>query len=103
MLKGFKMKQKYLCLLATCCLSLSLGGAASADEVQLQPQPTSKTVVVTDIYIVQLEGDPVLAYDGGIRGYKATKPGKGKKINPNSAHVKKICGTFGAAAGPSDP
>jgi subtilisin family serine protease len=42
-----------------------------------------------DIYIVQLKADPVIAYDGGIKGYAATKPGKGGKLNPNSAHVKK--------------
>jgi subtilisin family serine protease len=42
-----------------------------------------------DIYVVQLKGDPVIAYEGGIQGYKATKPGKGQKLNPNSAHVKK--------------
>lgn len=43
----------------------------------------------SNIYIVQLKGDPVLAYEGDIKGLKATKPGKGTKINPNSAHVKK--------------
>jgi len=69
---------------------MTLGSVASADEVQLQPQPTTKkAAAATDIYIVQLKGDPILAYEGDVRGYKATKPGKGKKINPNSAHVKK--------------
>lgn len=43
----------------------------------------------TDIYIVQMKGNPVIAYEGDIKGYQATKPGKGKKLNPNSAHVKK--------------
>jgi len=84
------MKQKYLCLLAAFSVSMTLGSVASADEVQLQPQATTKkAAAATDIYIVQLKGDPILAYEGDIRGYKATKPGKGKKINPNSAHVKK--------------
>jgi len=41
------------------------------------------------IYIVQMIGDPVVAYDGGIKGLKATKPNKGKKINPNSKAVIK--------------
>jgi subtilisin family serine protease len=50
------------------------------------PAPVRKG---TGTYIVQLSGDPILAYEGDIRGYKATKPGKGKKVNPNSAHVKK--------------
>ena len=41
------------------------------------------------IYIIQMIGDPVVAYEGEIKGLKATKPSKGKKINPNSAHVVK--------------
>lgn len=39
------------------------------------------------IYVVQMIGDPVIAYEGGIKGLKATKPSKGKKIDPNSPHV----------------
>jgi subtilisin family serine protease len=38
-------------------------------------------------YIVQLAEMPVSAYDGSIRGLKATKPGKGKKIDPTSPAV----------------
>ena len=40
-------------------------------------------------YIVLMDLDPVIAYEGDLRGYQATKPGNGAKINPNSAHVKK--------------
>ena len=43
----------------------------------------------TNVYIVRMKGDPVLAYEGGNGKLKATKPGKGKKINPNSSAVKK--------------
>ena len=43
----------------------------------------------SSIYIVQMKGNPAVSYEGDVAGYKATKPGKGKKINPNSAHVKK--------------
>ncbi len=42
-----------------------------------------------DSYIVVMKLDPVIAYDGGIRGYAATQPTEGKKVNPNSAHVRK--------------
>jgi hypothetical protein len=38
-------------------------------------------------YVVWMAGDPVVAYDGGIKGLKATKPAKGKKLNPNSKAV----------------
>ncbi len=40
-------------------------------------------------YIVRMEGAPLVAYEGDMAGMPATKPGKGGKINPNSAHVKK--------------
>jgi subtilisin family serine protease len=41
------------------------------------------------IYIVQLIDDPVVVYEGGIKGLKATKPKAGKKIDPNSSAVVK--------------
>lgn len=41
------------------------------------------------IYIVQLIDDPVVAYEGDIKGLKATKPKPGKKIDPNSSAVVK--------------
>ena len=42
----------------------------------------------TGVYVVIMAADPVVAYEGGVEGMPATKPGKGGKINPNSAHVK---------------
>jgi subtilisin family serine protease len=42
-----------------------------------------------DVYIVVMSPDPAIAYEGGIEGLPATKPDSGKKINPNSALVKK--------------
>ncbi len=39
-------------------------------------------------YIVQMADPPVVAYEGGIKGLKATAPKAGAKINPNSAAVK---------------
>lgn len=38
-------------------------------------------------YIIQMQGDPVVAYDGDIKGLKATRPGKGKKLDPKSKAV----------------
>ncbi|MBI4527698.1 MAG: S8 family serine peptidase [Deltaproteobacteria bacterium] len=43
-------------------------------------------------YIVIMHDDPVIVYEGDVPGYEATKPGRGKKINPNSAHAKKYAG-----------
>jgi subtilisin family serine protease len=39
------------------------------------------------IYIVQMVDNPVVAYEGDIKGLKATAPKKGEKINPNSPDV----------------
>lgn len=41
------------------------------------------------VYIIRMIDDPVVAYEGGIPGYKATKPGNGQKINPKDAKVVK--------------
>jgi subtilisin family serine protease len=90
--RGFRMKQKYLYLFATGVMALSLGTVANADDPQIQATEAAAAkaaAFANDIYIVQLSGDPVIAYEGEIKGYKATKPGKGQKINRNSAHVKK--------------
>lgn len=40
-------------------------------------------------YVVVMEQNPLIQYEGEIQGYEATKPGKGDKINPKSAHVRK--------------
>lgn len=41
------------------------------------------------VYLVRLEAAPVVAYEGEIRGFAATRPAEGKKINPTSANVRK--------------
>lgn len=60
---------------------------ASSQEVAESPN---------GIYIVQMFDDPVVAYEGGIKGLKATKPKKGNKINPNSPHVIDYVGHLNA-------
>jgi len=40
-------------------------------------------------YIVVMEEMPLTAYEGHIKGLPATKPAKGKKVNPRSAAAKK--------------
>jgi subtilisin family serine protease len=52
--------------------------------------PASAQGPETGVYIVTMVDAPALAYEGGIPDVPATKPGKGGKINPNSAHVKKF-------------
>ena len=44
------------------------------------------------LYIVQMSDAPVVSYDGGIAGYKATKPAQGKKIDPLATDVVRYAG-----------
>jgi subtilisin family serine protease len=48
---------------------------------------TDNARFVDDSYVVELVEAPVVAYKGGIKGYAATKPKSGLKIDPNSAKV----------------
>lgn len=54
------------------------------------PAATAKPMAnVTRVYIVQMKNAPAVAYEGDVAGYQTTKASKGKKMNPNSARVKK--------------
>jgi subtilisin family serine protease len=46
----------------------------------------------TDTYIVQLVQTPVAGYDGGVAGYPATKPAKGKKLDAGSPAAQRYKG-----------
>ena len=59
----------------------------SAQEPGLQVPESAKPQA--KVYLVQMADAPVVVYDGSIPGLEATKPEEGKKINPNSAKVKK--------------
>ncbi|MDX2418251.1 MAG: S8 family serine peptidase [Xanthomonadales bacterium] len=62
------------------------------DANRADSSAVAKQQVTSNIYIVQMKDSPVIAYEGNVKGFKATKPGKGKKLNRNSAHVKKYSG-----------
>lgn len=53
---------------------------------------SANSKVTNKAYIVQLIDQPVVAYTGGIKGYGATKPSKGQKINPNDPKVYSYMG-----------
>ena len=63
----------------------SVGGSASAAP----PAPVGRVTEdsANGIYIVEMSNAPATAYTGGIVGYRATAPGKNKKIDPLSADV----------------
>ena len=83
--------RSYKRLFITALIGLTGLGSVQADTFQLDPNAMNGPVALTksNVHIVQMTNDPAIAYTGDIAGYKATKPGKDKKINPNSANVKK--------------
>jgi subtilisin family serine protease len=44
------------------------------------------------IYVVQMVDEPVVAYEGGVKGLKATAPKQGQKIDPNAGDVVAYAG-----------
>lgn len=76
-------------------LSILIGlggfGAAQAEinPVEYNAANIPAAATKSAVFIVQMKADPAVAYAGGIANLKATKPGKGQKINPNSANVRK--------------
>jgi subtilisin family serine protease len=68
-------------------LALALPAAAQTPDGAAAPLRAQKGD--KNSFIVVMGLPPVATYDGSVQGYEPTKPGKGGKINPNSAHVKK--------------
>jgi len=87
-------KRSMLTMLSTAALTAaaalsvpSVAMAAKADNKALATPAALKKVAVDNSYIVRLSELPVVAYDGSIKGYAATKPAKGSKIDPYSTKV----------------
>lgn len=78
------MKHKRVYIWLILVLSLAMTGSAFGQAPKSPPLQSE-----VDSYVVILAADPAIAYQGGTPGYQATKPGRGQKINPNSAHVRR--------------
>ena len=63
---------RYMTILTVLILSLALGMSASAQQVSMSTEAIPESP--NGIYIVQMKDEPVVAYKGGIKGLKATKP-----------------------------
>jgi hypothetical protein len=74
---------------ALTCIGIVGVGAANTAADNHQPLSTPNVRDVDGVYIVRMAERPVVAYKGGLSGLSATAPAKGKKVNPNSAHVRK--------------
>jgi subtilisin family serine protease len=85
---------RYLTMVAMLTMSFTLVMSANAEQLGESADAVPESP--NGIYIIQMIGDPVVAYEGGIKGLKATKPKKGKKINPNSRQVVDYVGHLNA-------
>ena len=85
------MQHKKLFLLISLIAILAMALPASAQVAPQVPDGLAKKAA-SDVYIVQLSDMPVIAYEGGIAGFKATMPAAGKKIDPLSSDVVKYVG-----------
>ena len=86
-----------LALVLVMVLTSSGIALAKADDGPQTPQAAAARGQAKS-YIVVLAQDPVATYEGEIAGYQATKPGKGGKINPNSAHGAQVRAVPGETA-----
>jgi subtilisin family serine protease len=83
-------KKPILTLLSTAALSAVAAMSVPVSTVVAAPSAEAKSAAskfTNKIYIVRMAELPVVAYDGRIKGLKATRPQKGQKIDPNSPHV----------------
>src|SRR5438270_3391711 len=75
---------KSLASISALGLLLLAAGASNAQEDALPKKVKQRR---SSTYIVRVSEDPVVAYQGGVPGLRATKPGKGQKIDPNDPAV----------------
>lgn len=79
------MNRRMLGALTALPLAATAFGTASAHAAG----PKLESQYTDGVYVVQMADLPVVAYDGRVQGFAATKPGKGKKIDPASQDVSR--------------
>jgi len=84
------MRRSRFSLAATLATVLATASFALAQGPTLLPSEEADAArrAKGQTYIVQLIESPAVAYEGGLYGMAATKPAKGKKINPAAAAVR---------------
>jgi subtilisin family serine protease len=77
------MRKRFFSLLMVFVIAMSLTTPAMA-----QNDGRSLTDSSAKSYIVVMSQASIVAYDGGVNGFEATKPAEGDKVNPKSAGVR---------------
>ncbi len=97
------MKRKILYILIASALLLAISPVAFAHmgtglSVR-DPLDTAPEIALSDtgVYIVVMQEDPVVSYEGDILGYQATRPSLSEKLDPNSAPVRQYSGRLQAS------
>lgn len=82
--------------LATATINFPNGSIQAQDSTQAQAPEQSaqrpQDAASNKLYIVQMADLPVAAYAGGLAGLPATRPGRGRKFDPDSAEVSNYAG-----------
>jgi len=81
--------------LATATVDLPNSSVRAQDSAQAPEQSSAQhpqDVASNTLYIVQMADLPVAAYAGGITGLPATRPGRGRKFDPDTADVSNYAG-----------
>lgn len=82
--------------LALTALALSASWVMAPNAALAAAGGSAQAQAKNQAYIVELADLPVAAYDGRVAGYAATKPAKGRKIDPNSTAVVRYKGYLAA-------
>jgi subtilisin family serine protease len=77
---------KRLCV-GLAALVVVLGAVTIPGDVVVAENRGQGKGTTNSVYIVQMSADPVVAYKGDIKGYQATKPAKGHRIDPTNPQV----------------
>ena len=84
------MKTRALSVLVAICVAFGMTSLGAQEVPELSvPDEAVPSKSESPVYIVMMKDSPVVSYDGSTNGYKATKPAKGKRLNPKSAAVKR--------------
>ena len=79
--------QRQIWLATAVLMVMVMVASALAPGAVAAPSAKTDAVSTNGVYIVQMVDEPVVAYEGTIKGLKATAPRSGQKINPFSAEV----------------
>ena len=71
---------------------LSFAGSNKSEELELLDGAAQSKSSSSSIYIVRMLDAPVVAYDGKVKGYSATRVAKGQKLDAEDTRVAKYFG-----------